>query len=429
MRGVAKDMEDVFDKRIAPILEKAMGEISDWPYFRALTPNGPGEVIVDGRPSVMAGCNDYLGLSCDPRVTEAAAEAVRRYGASCSGSRSLNGTMALHEELEHRIAVFLERPAALVTTTGFQANLMLTALLERGDTVFSDMSNHASLVDAVRLSPAARRRYRHRDLDHLERLLSAAGPDTAKLIVTDGLFSMEGDVCPLPGLGTLAGRYGARLIVDGAHDIGLLGEHGRGVAEHFGLMDAVDLQTGTLSKCFGSLGGFVAGPEHLVRFLRYTARPFVFTAAMSPASAAAALAALTVIETEPDRRQRVFNHAERLHNGLRALGYTTSPSVTPVVPVHIGDELLCLRTWQELLDHGVYTNAVIPPGVPSHRSLIRVTAQATHTDEQITRILDAFAAVGRQLGLVPRGAPEDYEPVDLVRPRRHAAAPLPAENP
>ncbi|GAB2902623.1 aminotransferase class I/II-fold pyridoxal phosphate-dependent enzyme [Streptomyces mayteni] len=398
-------MADIFDKKpIAVIGEMAETGVS--PYYRTAEPN-----------AVMAGCNDYLGLATDPRLVEAAATATARYGTSCSGSRILNGTLPLHEELEARLAAFLGCEAALVTTTGFQANLAVGTLLGPADAAFSDMANHASLVDGVQLGQGTRFRYRHGDLAHLRRLLAAADPAAGKLIVTDGMFSMEGDLCPLPGLRELADRYGARLVVDGAHDIGLLGARGSGVAEHFGLPDAVDLYSGTFSKCFGSLGGLLAGPARIVEYLRYSARPVLFSAAMSPASAAAALTALDIIETEPARRERVFDHAERLHNGLRALGFATDPSITPVVPVHVGRTRPCLRMWQALHDAGVHTNAVVAPAVPRGRALIRVTPQATHTDEQITRILDAFATCGRRLGLVAGRAEHDWTPVALARPK------------
>lgn len=398
-------MADIFDKKPVATFGE-MAEAGARPYYRTAAPG-----------AIMAGCNDYLGLATDPRVVEAAAAALARHGTSCSGSRVLNGTLPQHEELEAGLADFLGCEAALVTTTGFQANLAVGALLGPGDASFSDMANHASLVDAVLLGQGTRHRYRHGDLDHLGRLLAAADPDAGKLIVTDGLFSMEGDLCPLPGLRELADRYGARLVVDGAHDIGLLGARGRGVAEHFDAMAAVDLFTGTFSKCFGSLGGLLAGPARIVDYLRYTARPVLFSAAMSPASAAAALASLEIIKAEPARRERVFDHAERLHNGLRALGFATGPSVTPVIPVHVGQAVPCLRMWQALHDAGVCTNAVVAPAVPRGRALIRVTPQATHTDEQITRILDAFAACGRRLGLVPERAEHDWTPVALARPK------------
>ncbi|CAL9546950.1 8-amino-7-oxononanoate synthase [Streptomyces sp. enrichment culture] len=389
-------MADVFGKERSA-LHRLVAQSASRPYYRPLTARG-AEVELDGRTVVMAGCNDYLGLSADPRVTEAAARALRRYGVSCSGSRVLNGTLALHEELEGRLAAFVGGEAALVTTTGFQANLALAALLDERDAVFADMSNHASLVDAVRLGGAAHHRYRHRDLGHLGRLLAASEPGRGRLIVTDGMFSMEGDLCPLPGIVELARRHGARLVVDGAHDIGLLGARGRGVSEHFGLIGEVDLVTGTLSKCFGSVGGMLVGPASVVEHLRHSARSVLFSAAMPPASAAAALASLRIIESEPERRRRVFGHARRLLAGLRSLGWDTGDSTTPVVPVYVGDSRLCLRVWQELLDAGVFTNAVVAPAVARNRALIRVTPQAVHTDDHISRVLDAFARVRRGLG-------------------------------
>jgi 8-amino-7-oxononanoate synthase len=393
-------MADVFDTYPSE-LHRAATDSAFRPYYRTFAARGAEvEFETDGRTVVMAGCNDYLGLSTDPRVTEAAARALRRFGASCSGARVLNGTLTLHEELEGRLAAFMGGEAALVTTTGFQANLALAALLDRDAVVFADMSNHASLVDAVGLSGATHCRYRHLDLGHLERLLAASDPASARLIVTDGLFSMEGDLCPLPGIVDLARRHGARLVVDGAHDIGLLGDHGRGVAEHFGLLGDVDLFTGTFSKCFGSVGGMLVGPAAVIEHLRYSARSVLFSAAMPPASAAAALASLDIIEAEPERRARVHGHARRLLSGLRSLGYDTGRSTTPVVPVYIGDRALCVRVWQELLDAGVFTNAVMAPAVPRNRALIRVTPQAVHSDDHIDRILDAFASVGRRLGLI-----------------------------
>jgi 7-keto-8-aminopelargonate synthetase-like enzyme len=323
------------------------------------------------------------------------------------------------------MAAFLGREAAIVTTTGFQANLALTPLFGRGDLVFSDAANHASLVDAIRLGAAAKRLYAHSDMADLERQLAAADPGTAKIIVTDGLFSMEGDLCRLPELTVLARRHGARLVVDGAHDIGLLGPGGRGVAEHFGLPDAVDLYTGTLSKCFGSVGGVLAGPASIINYLRYTARPVIFTASMPPAALAAALAALDIIEAEPERRMRVLDLAGRLRSGLRELGLSTGgaegepEAVTPIVPVHIGDEELCARMWGLLLDEGVFAHAVVAPAVPMGRALIRLSVQATHTDDHLSRILDAFAAAGRRLGLIPgaRPLPRQARPADVMSAR------------
>ncbi|MGP4052987.1 aminotransferase class I/II-fold pyridoxal phosphate-dependent enzyme [Streptomyces sp. 2A115] len=396
-------MADIFAKQVSPVIRVITGA-GPRPLYQAVEARD-GEASLDGVRVVMAACNDYLGLAGDPRVAAAASQAIARYGASCSGSRLIGGTLPLHEELEARLATFLGCEAALVTTTGFQANLALTPLFGRGDIVFSDMSNHASLVDAIRAGWADRRPYRHSDMEHLEHKLAAADPDAAKAIVTDGLFSVEGDLCRLPELAELARRFEARLVVDGAHDIGLLGAGGRGVAEHFSLPNAVDLYTGTFSKCFGSVGGVIAGPAAVIQFLRYTARSAIFSASLPPASVAAAIAALDIIVSEPERRTRVFELSRRVHCGLRTLGFDIGGSFSPIVPVHIGGNDLCGRMWQEVLQEGVFTSMFGAPAVPEGQALIRLSLQATHTDEHITHILDAFAAAGRRLGLIPAAAP------------------------
>lgn len=400
-----QDATDVFDKDLSSsTFVRAMETTGIRPFYRPMHASADGEALVEGRPVVMAGCNDYLGLSTDPRVTGAAAQALTRYGASCSGARTLNGTLPLHGELERRVADFLGTEAAAVVTTGFQANLAIAALFGKRDIVFSDMANHASLVDGIRLGAARRALYPHSDTGHLDTLLeqaASADPAAGKVIVTDGMFSMDGDLCRLPDLTALATRHRARLIVDGAHDIGLLGAGGRGVAEHFGLLDRVDLFTGTLSKCFGSTGGFLAGPARVIDYLRYTARSVLFSASMPPSALAAGLAAFDIAEAEPWRRMRVLSLADRLRAGLRDLGYDTGNSVTPVVPVLIGDAADCARMWQALLDEGVFTNAVGAPAVPEGRCVIRVTVQATHSDSHLGRILDAFEAAGRRVGLLP----------------------------
>jgi 8-amino-7-oxononanoate synthase len=412
-------MTDVFDKcRSWTEFCRRMRRDIAWPYNHAISAaheNG-AEVTVGGRRVVMAGSNDYLGLAADPRVQAAAIRAVERFGTSCSGSRLHNGSRTLHEELEHRLAAFLGRDAAVVVPTGFQTNLGVAVLFDRHDVVFGDRRNHASLVDSARLGFGAHRRYHHSDMADLERLLAAEDRETGKLIVTEGMFSVDGDLCDLPGIVDLAGRYDARVMVDCAHDLGLLGARGRGVPEHFGLEAAVDLVTGTFSKCLASAGGVIAGPAHVIDYLRYQGRSIIFSAAGPPPAVAAALAALDIAEREPERRRRVLDLAEKAHDGLRALGFDTGASVTPVVPVRVSDDLLCLRLASELLDAGVFVNAFIEPATAPGQALVRLSMTAAHTDAHLDRVFEAFTTVGRRLGVIPATPPPAYEPVVIARP-------------
>ncbi|MBG0563693.1 aminotransferase class I/II-fold pyridoxal phosphate-dependent enzyme [Actinoplanes aureus] len=381
-------------------------------YFRSTaTRTGDSHAVIDGRTVMLAGSNDYLGLSTHPAVVEAAVTATRRLGTSVGGSRALTGTLDLHGELEERLATFLGQEAAVVTTTGFQANLALSALLGRSDVAFLDARVHASLIEAARLGWGRVRRYRHLDVAHLRELLAAAPAGSGRLVVTDGMFSMDGDVADLRALREAADEYGAKLVVDAAHDMGVLGSRGAGLAEHCGVEDRVDLITGTFSKAFGSIGGVLAGPASNVRYLRYNARPILFSAALPPASAAAALAALTVIETEPERRTRTLDLAEGLHNGLRALGFDTRPSATPIVPVRFPDLAAAGAFWAGLFRAGVFTNLVAAPAIPAG-AMLRLTLTANHDETHLATVLEAVEAVGRRLG-VPRRP--DLPPVSLAR--------------
>ncbi|MEV0232079.1 aminotransferase class I/II-fold pyridoxal phosphate-dependent enzyme [Nonomuraea sp. NPDC050786] len=393
-------MVDVFAKCRLPDAYQFVKDLGVYPYYRAVEERpGEGEVVIDGRVLVQAGSNDYLGLSGDERVKVAAVEATRRLGTGTGGSRLSNGSLALHEELEARLAAFLGREAVMVTSAGYLANLALAALIGPGDTVIGDRLVHACLIDAVRVGGARLRRYRHNDMDHLERLLDAGDPDAGRLIVTEGMFSTSGSVCALPGIARLARAYGARVVMDSAHDVGLLGANGRGAAEEHGLEGAVDLQTITFSKALGTLGGAVAGRAEIIAYLRHYARSMVFTAALPPACAAAALAALEIIAAEPERRHRLRATAGRLSGELAAMGYAVVASDRPVIAVPVGDDLLCFRLWRELFDEGVFTTAMISPGVPPGQALIRVSITATHTDAQVERIVSAFAAAGARLQL------------------------------
>ncbi|WP_393081002.1 aminotransferase class I/II-fold pyridoxal phosphate-dependent enzyme [Streptomyces sp. LN704] len=394
-------------------------------YFRAIGDTFDGtEADFEGRRVVVAASHDYLGLSVEPRVREAAVAAVRRFGTSLGGSRAVSGSLELHEELENGLAAFLGHEAAAVLPSGYQANLMLAPLLGDGDMVFSDFSNHVSLEEAVRLGRAKERKFLHGNLDHLEELLRTAdgngigGDGTrtgGKLILTDGVFSVDGDVCDLPGLMELAGAHGARVVVDSSHDLGVLGPTGAGAGEHFGLRP--DLVTSALSKSLASVGGVIAGPAEVIRYLRFHARTSLFTAAASPANVAAALAALRILRAEPERRVRVLDLAERLHNGLRALGFDTGASVTPVVPVLVTGRERCMRMWQELFEAGVFAAPMVHPVVRTGREVLRVTLTAAHTDAQLERVLAAFEQVGRAEGVIPGSAPAAHTPVRIARPR------------
>jgi len=392
---------DVFGKCHAFRDDKAVEALGVYPFYKAISERpAPNEIVCGGRRVLMAGSNDYLALATDPRPAAAATEALRRHGTGNSGSRMANGTLALHEELEALLAEFLGHESAMLTSTGYQANLALAPLFGPDDVLLADRAMHASFVDAVRLGRSRLLRFRHNDMEHLGRLLTETSPDSGRLIATEGMFSTSGDLCDLPGIGKLAGRHGARVVLDGAHDIGLLGENGRGAAEYYGMPSAVDLHTLTFSKCFGTIGGAVAGPEEVIRYLRHHARAAVYTASLPAGDTAAALAALDIIRTEPERRRRVLATGERLGAGLDALGFTTTHAGTPTIPVHVGETLRCFRFWTELFGEGVFTNAMVPPGVPEGRALIRVSVTATHTPAQVDRILEAFATAGRRLGLI-----------------------------
>ncbi|WP_405469854.1 aminotransferase class I/II-fold pyridoxal phosphate-dependent enzyme [Streptomyces canus] len=385
-------------------------------YYQVISDTFDGtEVTFADRRIVMAASHDYLGLSADQRVREAAMAAVRRFGTSLGGSRAISGSLRLHEQLEEQLAQFLGQESAAVLPSGYQANLMLAPLLDKDDYVFSDLSNHASLDEVIRLGEAKERKFLHSNMKHLEELLTTTRAGAGKTILSDGIFSVEGDICDLPALTQLAGRHSAYVVLDSSHDLGVLGPKGAGAAEHYGVQPL--LITSALSKSLASVGGVIAGPAEVIRYLRFHARTSLFTAAASPANVAAALAALEILQTEPERRQRVLNLAERLHNGLRALGYDTGASTTPVVPVLVRGRERCLRMWRKLCEAGVFTAPMTYPGVRAGREVLRVTLTAAHTDTQLERLLNAFEAVGLAEGVLPEaGPPREYAPVRITRP-------------
>ncbi|MFT4514241.1 MAG: 8-amino-7-oxononanoate synthase [Planctomycetota bacterium] len=378
-----------------------------YPYFIPLEGSEGTEVEIGGKSLIMIGSNNYLGLTHHPAVRKAAVDAITRYGTSCSGSRFLNGTLALHEELEARLAKFMGQEAATCFSTGFQANLgAISAICGKGDVILCDRENHASIIDGCRLSFADTRKFRHSNMEDLERQLQLAQDQKrAVLIVVDGLYSMMGDLAPLQDIRALADLYGARLMVDEAHGIGVLGENGRGAAEYCGIHP--DLVMGTFSKSFASLGGFIAGPAKVIHHIKHNSRSLMFSASITPSSAAAALAALNLIETRPDMRQRVLQIAHRVRTGLRAMGFRTAGTMaSPIVPVIVGDQVRAMKLWNTLFECGLFTNAVTQPAVPLGSDLIRTSYIASHSDEQITQVLERFAMAGKLIGLIAN-APQD----------------------
>jgi 8-amino-7-oxononanoate synthase len=348
----------------------------------------------------MCGSNNYLGLTTHPKVKAAAVEAIERYGTSCTGSRFLNGNMSIHEQLEEELADWVGLEAALVFSTGMQVNLgTISSLVNRGDIVILDKEDHASIVDGAFLSGGKIERYRHNDMNHLKRVLESLPEDKGKLLVVDGLFSMEGDIAPLPELVPLCKAYGVRLMVDDAHAMGVLGG-GRGTAAHFGLTEGVDLIMSTFSKSFASLGGFIAGEADVVDYIKHNARSLIFSASIPPANTATAKAALEVMRDEPERVERVNQIGDRMRQEYQQMGFDTGDSVTPVIPIIIGDDERTFITWKMLFENGVFVNPVISPAVSPGRQLLRTSYMATHTDEQMDRVLEIFHKVGKELQLI-----------------------------
>jgi 8-amino-7-oxononanoate synthase len=372
-----------------------------YPYFKAIESGADSEVMIDGRKFVMIGSNNYLGLTQDPRVKEAARKAIETFGSGCTGSRFLNGTLNLHEELEQRLAQFMNREAALCFSTGFQTNLgTIATVVGKDDLVFTDRANHASIVDGCRLSFGRTVKFKHNDLNDLERLLKKYPNSGGKLIVADGVFSMEGDIIDLPNLAKLAEKYQARIMLDDAHSIGVLGKNGRGTGEHFGLEDKVDIVMGTFSKSFASLGGFIAGDAYVIDYIKHHARALIFSASMPPAATASVLAALDIIEQEPQRIECLWKNTRKMKAGFDALGFNTGHSVTPIIPILIGDDMKTFAFWKLLFDNGIFANPVITPAVPPGQGRIRTSYMATHTEAELDHVLEVFARLGREFGLI-----------------------------
>jgi len=391
---------DIFEKCLKFTKVKELMSCGLYPYFRVIESAQDPEVTMSGRRMIMVGSNNYLGLTNHPKVKEAAIEAIKKYGSGCAGSRLLNGTLDIHVALEEKLARFMRKEAALVFSTGFQVNLgVISALIGKDDVVIIDKMDHASIIDGCRLSYGEVRKFRHNDMPDLKRALEE-NKNKGKLIVVDGVFSMEGDIAKLPDIVELAKRYDARVMVDDAHGIGVLGKTGRGAAEHFGLENEIDLLMGTYSKSLASIGGFIAGSESVIHYIKHFARSLIFSASPPPASIAAVSAALDIIENEPERRERLWKNTNRMLKGFKALGFETGPSETPIISILIREDETAFKMAMMLQEEGVFANVAVSPAVPNGKALIRTSYMATHTDEHLDIVLSAFEKVGRALGLI-----------------------------
>lgn len=369
-----------------------------YPYFRPIEGYDGPHVSMNGQNVIMAGSNNYLGLMTDPRVKEAALDAIKKYGTGCTGSRFLNGTLDLHIELEERLASFMDKDSAVLFSTGYMTNQgVIQSLAGRNDQVFSDKDNHACIVAGTQMSMATTYRFRHNDMDHLRQQLEMATdrkPDAGRLIVTDGVFSMSGIIANVPELVELADEFDAALMLDDAHAVGAIGPGGTGSAAYYQLKEEVPLITGTFSKSFASLGGFCVGDEHTIEYIRHTSSPHIFSASMPPANVATVLKCLDILENESGRLERLWEISDYMRDGFQNLGFDVWNSQTPIIPVVIGDTETCFRFWNDLLDEGVFVNAVVPPAVPQGQGLLRTSYMATHTNEDLDFILEAFRRVG-----------------------------------
>lgn len=390
---------NIFDKCARFKKARELMSIGMYPYFRVIESAQDPEVTIGGRRMIMVGSNNYLGLTNHPEVKEAAIEAIRKYGSGCAGSRFLNGTLDIHVKLEEKLAHFMRKEAALVFSTGFQVNLgVISALVGKNDTVVIDKMDHASIIDGCRLSHGEVKKFRHNDMADLDRVLGDAN-GKGRLVVVDGVFSMEGDIANLPEILKVARRHGAGVMVDDAHGIGVLGATGRGTAERFGLEDKVDLVMGTYSKSLASIGGFIAGGEDIIHYIKHSARSLIFSASPPPSTVASVSAALDIIEREPERIQRLWDNTGYMLKGFKALGFDTGHSETPIIPVIVGDDEAAFRMAMMLHDEGVFANVAVSPAVPAGKALIRTSYMATHTREHLDRVLEAFSKVGKALGV------------------------------
>lgn len=392
---------DIFDKAFGYTKADEVKALGLYPYFKPLEATDGTIVEIEGNEVIMAGSNNYLGLTNDQRTIEAAQAAIVKYGTGCTGSRYLNGTLDIHIELEERLADFMNKESCVLFSTGYQTNEgSIQTIAGRNDVIFSDKDNHACIVVGTQCSVAKTMRYNHNDMDHLRRLLEKADPEAGKIIISDGVFSMSGTLAKIPELVALAKEFGARLYLDDAHAVGVIGDGGRGSASTFGLLEEVDLISGTFSKSFASLGGFLVGQREVIEYIRHHSPAHIFSASMPPANVATVLKAMDIMAEEPWRLTRLHEISTYMRTELRKLGFNVWTSQTPIIPIVIGEMMLCFQFWKDLFEAGVYTNAVIPPAVPQGQSLLRTSYMASHTDEHLDRILEAFRKVGLKHGII-----------------------------
>lgn len=397
-------MNDLFTKCYTFTRADEVKEAGFYPYFRAIQQNEGPVVKIEGRDIIMAGSNNYHGLTTHPRVIEAAQKALLKYGTGCSGSRYLTGTLDLHIQLEEKLAAFFNKEACLLYSTGYQtAQGIIPTLVNKNEYIVSDKDNHASIVAGTLMAKglvAELVRYKHGDMSDLERVLKSIPLEAAKLVATDGVFSTSGTIVDLPHIVGLCKKYNARIMVDDAHSLGVIGKGGRGTASHFGLDNEVDLIMGTFSKTLASLGGFVVGEERVINFLKHHSPALIFSASPTPSSVAAAIAALEILEAEPERVDKLLANAKKMRDGLKGLGFYVLDGITPVVPVILGDDVKVFQFWRKLYDSGVFVNAFVPPGVPQNLSMLRTSYMATHEDKHLDKILEVFEKIGKELGVI-----------------------------
>lgn len=390
----------LFDKCYAYQDAKRAIATGFYPYFREISSEQDTEVICNGKKMLMMGSNSYLGLTSHPKVKEAAIEALKKYGSGCAGSRFLNGTLDIHIQLEEELARLVGKGAALAFPTGYQANLgCISAIVNKDEFMITDKYDHASIIDGCMLSPGKMLRFNHNDMASLERMLQRV-EDKNSLIIVDGIFSMEGDIAKLPEIVELAEKYNSSLMVDEAHSLGVMGKTGAGAAEHFDLTHKTDIIMGTFSKSLASVGGFIAADEDIIHYLKHKSRALIFSASMPPASTASVLAALKIMEEEPERLKRLWEITHYMLREFKNMGYDTGDSCTPVIPLHVGEMMIAFKMWKRLDAEGVFINPVIPPAVPPNSCLIRCSFMATHTDEQLDFALEKFRQIGKELGII-----------------------------